>query len=138
MSVELAVSSILLKANLKITNTRKTIINTILSHNGAISYSKIQEELNLDRVTLYRTLNAFLHNGIIHKAYQDENQIYFAICGNDCNSRKHEHNHAHLVCNRCKSITCQPLNKPVNIVLPSFHVEEISITINGICSACKT
>lgn len=136
MPIDFQNIDILDRANLKATKTRSKVLDAIKKNKGAISQNKIQNELNLDRVTLYRTLNSFLENGIIHQAHNDGNQIFYAICSSNCNSHRHQHNHAHLVCKQCSTINCQPLETPFSLNLPSFKVETISITVNGTCADC--
>ena len=123
---------------LKATQTRISLVNILSKESSAISYSSIQKELKkTDRVTLYRTLQSLTEHGIIHKAFQEKNEVYYAICGTSCDENKHDHNHAHFKCIECNTISCEDLLQPIEVELPNFNLHKISINIEGVCKVCQ-
>jgi len=124
--------------NLKVTPTRLEVLQIFQKYNSAVTFSVIQEVCNkTDRVTLYRTIQTFVEKGIIHKAYQSEDETYYALCSHNCSSEAHFHNHIHFKCTNCKSVTCEHLSEEMKIVLPLFEIEKVDISISGICVKCK-
>ena len=123
---------------LKATQTRISLLSILHKKNSAVSYSSIQKSLKkTDRVTLYRTIQSLTENGIIHKAFQDKNEVYYAICGTSCDENNHNHNHAHFKCIECNTISCEDLVQPIKIQLADFNFHKISINIEGICKTCQ-
>lgn len=91
----------------------------------------------IDRVTLYRTLESLLEKGIIHKAFQENNEIYYAICGESCSTNTHKHDHAHFKCMKCNIVSCLELDEAIKIALPSYEINKVSIHMEGMCDLCQ-
>ena len=53
--------------------SRERVLHLFVSNQRALSYSDIEHEIasSFDRVTVYRTLQAFLEKGVIHKVLDD-------------------------------------------------------------------
>lgn len=62
-----------------------------------------QNELGeaVGRVTIYRILNIFCKDGIIHRILGDDRKFYFASCMN-CSEKTHRHYHFHFKCMACR------------------------------------
>jgi len=131
------IETLLRSRKLKATPNRIALLSEIESYQSAIPFSTIQNKLkNLDRVTLYRSMNVLLKNGIIHKAYNKDNDMYYAMCGNTCTATTHNHNHVHFECTECEQVKCEHLQQEVEILLPDHQVNEINITLRGVCKDC--
>lgn len=137
MEVEYPVS--LLRArNLKVTPTRTRFLKAIHSYGSAMPFTEIQLMFqDTDRVTLYRTIEKLLEKGIIHKAYSEERDTHYALCGGSCTDSSHSHNHIHFECVTCSQITCEELVKPVEITIPNADILEIHVAVKGICERCR-
>lgn len=134
---ELELTSLLKARKLKSTTARLKLLTVIASHETAVPYSIIQAELkDLDRVTLYRTLNTLLEKGIIHKALTAENDTYYAMCTHQCTSAAHNHEHIHFQCSNCNEVSCVPIPRPISIDVPNATVNSIEIQATGLCSKC--
>ncbi|HLG41131.1 MAG TPA: transcriptional repressor, partial [Chitinophagaceae bacterium] len=59
---------ILKRNNLSLTGSREKILSLFLKQEGALAHGDIEKKAGekFDRVTVYRTLQAFLEKGIIH------------------------------------------------------------------------
>ena len=78
------IKALLQKRNLKATSSRLRLLTEMERHGYAMSYSSIQSALKpINRVTLYRTIES-LKKKVLFKAFQENNDIYYAICGNSC------------------------------------------------------
>ncbi len=129
----------LLNANkLKATQTRIRLLDVLYKKNSAVSYSSIQKTLKkTDRVTLYRTIQSLTEKGIIHKAFNENNEFYYAICGTNCDDKQHNHNHAHFKCIKCETVTCEDIIQPIEISLSNLVIHKIAVSIEGVCETCS-
>lgn len=138
MSVENA-KKILKSHQLKATQGRIAVLELFFNTHKALSHSDIESALqkeSIDRVTIYRILDCYVANNIIHKVSSEQAVQLFAL-----SKQQHEHSqHAHFICNSCDSVECFDL--PIEIqpeVLQknnSFQIHSIDITIHGTCSHC--
>jgi Fur family ferric uptake transcriptional regulator len=132
------IKEILKKRSLKATSNRLNLLTKLQNNGSAMSYSKIQETMQpIDRVTLYRTIEKLKEKGIIHTAFQSNNEIYYAICGMDCSTENHIHNHVHFKCIKCETVTCEELLNSLNILLPKYEIHNIAVNVNGLCEICR-
>lgn len=132
------IRSLLNDKKLKATQTRIRLLDIIYKKNSAVSYSSIQKALKkTDRVTLYRTIQSLTKKGIIHKAFQDKKEVYYAVCGTSCDDKNHNHDHAHFKCIECNTISCEDLVQPIEIQLADFNLHKVSINIEGVCKVCR-
>ena len=124
--------------SLKATKGRLDLLQLLHRNSSATSYTEIQKKMApIDRASLYRILFNLTEHGIIHKAYQENNTTFYALCDNLCESEKHNHKHLHFKCNQCNSVTCEEMPIPFNIKLPKFKIEEWSILLTGLCDKCN-
>ncbi len=124
---------------LKATAPRLKLLGAIDAYEAAMPYSEIQETMqSIDRVTLYRTLDSLLNKGVIHKAYESGNKVYYAICDHyHCSEAAHQHDHLHFKCTQCESVTCETPDKALQIALAGYKIHQISISLEGICKQCS-
>lgn len=123
---------------LKATSPRLNLLNKMQEYKSAMPYSAIQKAMkSANRVTLYRTLESLKEQGIIHKAFQEKNESYYAICGQQCSKTHHEHDHIHFKCSNCESVTCEKPTKALEILIPGIDIHKVSIHVEGVCKLCK-
>ena len=129
---------LLQKRNLKATSIRLNLLAKMDEYGSAMSHSIIQKQLQpIDRVTLYRTIETLKDKGIIHKAFQENNETYYAICGKSCAEDHHHHEHVHFKCTKCNTISCEELNESIEISMPEYEISKISINVEGLCRVCR-
>ncbi len=122
---------------LKATGHRINLLVLMDQYKSAMPYSSIQEAMtSMDRVTLYRTLESLKEKGIIHKAFQENNESYYAICGAECDTHDHHHDHIHFKCTSCETVTCQTTTQKVQVTLPGNEIHKVSIHVEGVCQTC--
>lgn len=123
--------------DLKATSIRVELLSILSKNENAISYSKIQNSLGgFDRITLYRTINTFLDKGIIHKALEDDNDTFYALCGHNCSSQGHSHQHIHFKCKNCEQVSCVQAKQSVFVEISGYSVEHFEVKASGICNSC--
>jgi len=132
------IKELLKKRNLKATTARLGLLTKMEGNGSAMSYSAIQAALNpIDRVTLYRTIESLKEKGIIHKAFQENSEVYYALCSNRCEENHHHHDHVHFKCLKCNTISCEKLDQTLELSLTDFIVNKISINLEGLCKFCR-
>jgi len=130
-------AKILRSRTLKATPLRLNFLSALHDFGKAMPYPEIQNALSpIDRVTLYRTIESLTSKGVIHKAYQEGNISYYAVCDHHCSSEEHQHNHLHFKCVECESVTCEPSATDLKVKLPGYQIQQISIAVEGVCKAC--
>jgi Fur family transcriptional regulator, ferric uptake regulator len=124
--------------DLKATGHRMNLLTQMKAYKSAMPYSFMQESLKtIDRVTLYRTLETLTEQGVIHKAFQDNNDVYYAICGKKCSKNQHLHDHIHFKCINCHAVTCEQTSQLMHVSIPGFEIQKVSVSVKGICKTCN-
>jgi Fur family transcriptional regulator, ferric uptake regulator len=130
---------LLKKFDLRLTSCREDILEEFILKTAALSHSYLENQVgnHYDRVTIYRTLKTFVEKGLIHKIPDDDGGIKYALCQQECNHKKHNHDHVHFKCNECGDTTCiSSLNIP-EIILPEGYIrQDVNMLVQGICAAC--
>ena len=122
---------------LKATSARVNLLLKMAKYGSAMSHSTIHKQMNLvDRVTLYRTIEILKEKDIIHKAFQEGNDVYYAICKSNCSEDHKCHEHIHFKCSSCNTIQCEEVEQTVALSLPNYLIQKVSINVEGICNKC--
>lgn len=130
------IKEILKSRDLRITDGRIDVLEFFLRKGKALSIKDIQEELkDSDRVTLYRILNAFTENGVLHKIPDDSGQVTFGLCHDTCDAKDHNHDHMHFKCLECGNIECLEQHVPP-VSIPGYRITEANLTLKGVCKSC--
>ncbi len=132
---------LLLKHKLRKTGNRLAVLSLFAGHSKAFSHSEIQAKMgsNMDRVTLYRILDAFEKCGILHKIPDDEVSVKYALCDHD-HSVEHHHSddHAHFKCHECGDTICLEDYEIPSLKSPhGFRVDEKFLLLGGVCDQCQ-
>ena len=132
--------TLLKRHDLSITDSRKKILQLFLKSKGALSQSDIEKKTksSLDRVTVYRTLQTFLDKGLVHLIPNTDNTLLYALCGEECGTGNHQHDHVHFVCTSCDNTTCiDEVTVPDVTLPPGFKPSKSSMIIEGLCQNCQ-
>lgn len=134
-------SDILKSSALSLTSGRKTILEIFLSSPNALAHQDIEARCmeKYDRVTIYRTLQAFLEKGIIHTIPSSDNVTRYAVCHDNCIESGHHHdNHVHFTCNCCGNTICLDETEVPSVHLPKgFLAHQINMIVSGLCKSCS-
>lgn len=125
---------------LKKTAARLRVLSMMYSKNTATSQPDLENVMqDIDRVTLYRILNAFEEKGIIHKVFDLNGTANYAVCHSDCKENHHHDDHLHFNCTVCKNVYCLNEFTLPNLALPAgFKPEGFTIYASGLCPKCST
>jgi Fur family ferric uptake transcriptional regulator len=130
---------LLKRHHLKRTEPRLRVLSMLSTKNVATSQPDLESVIaDVDRVTLYRILNAFEEKGIIHKVFDLNGTANYALCSSNCEEHNHQDEHLHFNCTACKNVYCMDdLNLP-QITLPKgFKLEGFSFSATGLCPKCN-
>ena len=119
------------------TATKEAVLQLLQHSRKAMSQDAIERKISIDinRATIYRVLNRFCEDGILHKIVAEDGKQYFALCVK-CEEKQIENNHFHFRCLRCQTIECLP--ELVHFSLPEgYSVEAVNCLLTGHCGACK-
>lgn len=133
-----AAESILGEHKLRITQSRKAVLDLFVSHPHALSQPDLEKLLaqSCDRVTIYRILDSFLQSGILHKVPDNEGKQKYALCDH-CNDHHHHDEHLHFKCITCGKTECLDEIPMPAITLPKgYTVDEWNLLLQGTCAEC--
>ncbi len=118
------------------TKSKEDVLKTLKSNGTAMSHDMIETKIeDYNRATIYRILNRFQEDGIVHRIVGIDGKQYFAICTN-CEQKNHSHNHLHFQCTNCKRVEC--LKEEPRIDLPKNYVmHDFNGLISGLCGNCN-
>lgn len=128
------------KHHLKKTGPRLSVLSVLNSREVATSQPDLEQMLGeeVDRVTLYRILNTFEKNGIIHKILDLNGTSNYALCSPLCSSEKHTDEHVHFNCTVCLNIYCMDeVQIPTVSVPKGFKAVSKNLIIYGSCDSCN-
>ena len=119
------------------TLTQEAVLALLTSKRRAMSQDSIIKQMDViaDRATIYRILNRFCEDQIVHKIVADDGKQYFAVCVK-CDDKPEMGNHFHFRCTNCETIEC--LASPVEYSLPDkYVVHQMNCVLVGICKDCS-
>ena len=141
INIEDRIDSLLKRNSMSVTDSRKKILKLFLDQPGALAHGDIEKKAGekFDRVTIYRTLQAFVDKGIIHTIPTADNSIRYALCKDDCSECHHHDHHIHFVCDNCGNTYCLDDIVTPDIKLPKgYSAEHVEVVVEGICKNCKS
>jgi Fur family ferric uptake transcriptional regulator len=128
--------SILKNARLRCTSARLGVLDVLQQSDIALTQKQITDLLKdkYDKVTIYRTLEAFLNAEIVHKVFFQEREWHFELaerCGK-------EQCHPHFACQLCgKNFCLNGISYPIIRIPANFESLQQKVLIEGICPNCK-
>ena len=131
---------ILKRNTLSVTESRKAILDLFIDSDGALAHADIEKNIStdFDRVTVYRTLQTFFENGIIHQIPTTDNTVLYALCKDKCEAGHHHDEHVHFICTLCDKTICLDEVTVPQVKLPKgFKPLQKAMVVKGICAECK-
>ena len=126
--------------NIKPTPMRMLVLEQMTLHEDGVSLNEMEYLLiDSDRITIYRTLQTFVKNGIVHSVELVNRGTIYALCADGCTPEGHTDYHPHFYCEKCEKIDCTE-DFPYDIVktpaADKYQIRKIEVIIKGICPAC--
>jgi Fur family ferric uptake transcriptional regulator len=127
-------TTILKRHRVYVTKTRLAMLEIFLQTNEALThnYFLTHPSLQLDRVTIFRTLNLFVDKKIIHRIPVSDGTNRYLL------QQASEKVHSNFMCIGCKRII--PLKTIVSptVKLPKgFRQQTMEIIVGGLCNSCN-
>lgn len=119
------------------TISKEAVLSVLTNTRKAMSQDAIvkQMDVDADRATVYRILNRFCEDEIVHKIVADDGKQYFAVCIK-CDDKMIPDNHFHFRCVKCETIECLPA--AVEFTVPKkYTVQRMNCVLVGICKDCE-
>ncbi|MDR3353750.1 MAG: transcriptional repressor [Synergistaceae bacterium] len=129
---------LLKSARLRVTKHRKAILRSLLESGRPVSHSEINRDLpDLDRVTLYRTLSAFVRAGIAHQVQGPDGSWRF--CAHSMKEKGCPGNHPHFLCTACGTMICLTGHTLERLEVPEgYEVSGKQFVVYGLCAKCAS
>ncbi|MDL2224475.1 transcriptional repressor [Bacteroidales bacterium OttesenSCG-928-M06] len=123
---------------IKPTAMRILVLKFLLEQPYAVSLSDLEILFDqADRITLYRTLKTFEKYHLIHRIDDGTGIIKYALCEDSCDCTPNEL-HTHFHCMRCNKTFCLLNSHIPQMKIPvNFKMQEVNVTIKGICERCS-
>lgn len=118
------------------TSTKEAVLSILSSTRKAMSQDAIEKKIGgtMDRATVYRILNRFCEDELVHKVVADDGKQYFALCVK-CEEKTLPDNHFHFRCTLCQTIECLP--SMVHFSVPEgYQVSRLNCVLVGLCKDC--
>lgn len=119
------------------TQTKEAVLKVLTKAGKAMSRDAIEQKIKIDinRATIYRVLNRFCQDGVLHKVVAEDGKQYFAACI-DCEDKALAGHHFHFRCIQCETIECLPVS--VNFTAPKgYKVKGVNCIVYGFCKDCS-
>lgn len=119
------------------TPTKEAVLEVLKTAGKAMSQDAIEQEIRMDinRATIYRVLNRFCEDGVLHRIVADDGKQYFALSDKNDNNKVSD-NHFHFKCLACDTIECLP--NEVSFTVPNaYSVAHMNCVLTGICKDCS-
>jgi Fur family ferric uptake transcriptional regulator len=128
-------SDLLREAGLRQTACRLALLAALVEAAAPIPLAQLEKQVEgFDRVTVYRTLQAFLQAGLVHRTNDSSGYPHYAALI----SQGLQANHAHFECQRCGRLLCFAWDEQPMVRLPAgFTLEETDLRLRGLCNVCN-
>ena len=119
------------------TPAKEAVLNLLTNKAKAMSQDSIEKNINIDidRATIYRVLNRFCEDGILHRIVAEDGKQYFAVCIK-CEEKKLLDYHFHFRCTKCETIECLPIEVQFSLE-KGYSVESVNCILTGVCRECS-
>lgn len=135
----MTVSELLRSKGFRVTTLRSELLTLLQQSDRALTQVEVEERLTsaVDRVTVFRALNAFEEAGLAHRVLDGAGTSCFAACASACEHGRHKDAHAHFHCRTCGSVFCLPTVELPKVKVPrGFKMEYGQLELQGTCKAC--
>ena len=137
MKPEVKARQMLKEAKLYCTEARIAILQTLLEAARPLRQDQIARQLahrDLNKVTIYRTLESLVAVGLVHRAFTQGRAWHFELADH-CTERQC---HPHFTCTNCGVTHClTEASVPiVRIARKGFVISRQQVRLEGLCPAC--
>lgn len=126
-------------SNPRNTKAKQAILDEINQSPYALSQPELFDRLKglCDRVTIYRVLDRLVLEHKIHRIVNVDGTLNYAPCFSCETAHSHSHDHLHFSCTNCKKLECLTEQHIHIILAKGYQVNELFLTISGLCPSCS-
>lgn len=119
------------------TPTKQAVLELLVKSGKAMSREAIEKEITkkINRATIYRVLNRFCEDDVLHRIVAEDGKQYFAVCVN-CDDKVLSGYHFHFRCVKCDTIECLPIAVEFSIS-NGYQVDTVNCVLSGTCKDCS-
>lgn len=137
-----AIESVLESTGLRKTPVRLGVLGVLAASRRPLDVPQIIARLpnHTDAVTVYRTLNTFARNKLVHRVRGGDRSWRYAMGDSQ---EKPEHQHPHFVCGDCGGVKClSHAEIPAGFVRTlgvgrAYVITYPEVVLHGICPKCQ-
>jgi Fe2+ or Zn2+ uptake regulation protein len=116
--------------------TEQIILQLIKTNHTPVDFAEITNYLHSksllpNKTTIYRNLEKLEKEGLIKKVILSDHKQYWELA-----QTNPEHQHYHLICQKCEKIECQELDSELAFKLINFKVLKTELNLYGFCQNC--
>ncbi len=126
------------------TPVRILVLRALQEQEFAVSLMALESELKtVDRSSIFRTLNLFLEQHLVHQVEDGSGQTKFALCEEHCRCGAHHEKmlsdfHVHFYCEQCQRTLCLHDVAIPDVELPKgFMLTSANFVLKGVCAECN-
>lgn len=137
-NLDMRARGMLKTAKLYCTDCRVAVLKVLIRARRPLTQEQIARRLGkkqLDKVTIYRTLENLFGAGVVHKAYIEKRAWHFELADNCSESQCHPH----FTCTSCGVTHCL-----TEMLLPmaksphkGFVIQRQQVRLEGLCPECS-
>lgn len=118
------------------TPSKEAVLNLLKDAGKAMSHDAIEKQIvvDIDRATIYRVLNSFCTDGLVHRIVAEDGKQYFAVW-NKYEDKQEADYHFYFRCMACQTIECLPETVHFSTLL-GYTVNSVNCVITGTCKDC--
>jgi Fur family ferric uptake transcriptional regulator len=134
-------TEVLKGARLRKTRAREHVLELLNKAHRPLSHQEIVDHNNskkLDRVTVYRTLQALQRARLLHRVQGVDGILRFGLHSSNEESECGG-NHVHFLCSKCSRMACLPEQPLPWVAAPKgATIEGKQLIVYGLCGTCAS
>ncbi len=126
------------KKGVRVTAIRILVFEALAKAPGTMSLADLETELEtVDKSSIFRTLEVFERNHIVHSIDDGTGSVKYEICEgeDDCTLADM---HTHFYCESCHRTFClKDISAPIVDLPGGFQAHSINYIVKGLCPRCS-
>jgi Fur family ferric uptake transcriptional regulator len=121
------------------TAARVRVLSFLMQQQSAVTHHEIEtamgQQEKIDRVTLYRTLDWLVAEGLTHKVLSADRVWRFRVSQDEAAHRQH----AHFKCDHCGTMIClgqMPADAKTPALPTGYRATGVEVVVRGLCAEC--
>lgn len=116
--------------------TDKLIRTLLKKKHTPVDFTEIASYLNSqgilpNKTTIYRNIEKLEKEGLIKKVIVSDHKQFWELTQTNL-----DHQHYHLICQKCEKIECRDLNQNFQLQLSNFQTQKTELNLYGFCQNC--